>query len=475
MNHSAMSPSVPAGPTCVGRGRQGMLGGRVPVSEPESCATAGAEPLREAATATPEFGRIGVVLAGGGAKGAYQIGCLRALRQAGLTRFSAIAGSSVGAIHAVMLAADKLDEAEDVWQRLRWCDVARIATERLHLIPLWMLAAFKSEFSPFTISRLSDSVTHPGRWRRWAYPLACAAVAAILLIAGWVMPRLETAAGTLAVLVGASGAIAALHKRLRPHFLGSTFMAITPLTAYLDAALSDSDWRRVGASRVPIYGVVSQFRPHTHESIPWGGWVPRYVRLDRLTRREAIDTLVAGSALPGFSGVTTLDGETALDGAWTDNVPSAPLLFDADLGLDLVFVIYLKNIVRHERRHNSLHGVASLLLRETFRTPKPHDDELLRWATLRWEASGQTCAGSRPLPSIVPVVPSRRVGNFFSGTLWFSAAQSKRLIELGRRDMERVLAGRAGWSRAAVADVSRRPTADTRPGTPAAKAAQALS
>jgi predicted acylesterase/phospholipase RssA len=59
---------------------------------------------------------IALVLAGGGFKGAYQIGVLKALRKLGVDRFSAIAGTSAGALNAILVAADELDKAETVWR-----------------------------------------------------------------------------------------------------------------------------------------------------------------------------------------------------------------------------------------------------------------------------------------------------------------------------------------------------------------------
>jgi len=43
-------------------------------------------------------------------------------------------------------------------------------------------------------------------------------------------------------------------------------------------------------------------------------------------------------------------------------------------------------------------------------------------------------------PRIVLVAPSTRVGNFFTGTIWFSRAQAARLIALGHRDMNEAIA-----------------------------------
>ena len=68
-------------------------------------------------------------------------------------------------------------------------------------------------------------------------------------------------------------------------------------------------------------------------------------------------------------------------------------------------------------------------------------DLLVAWARERWQASGgRPSDGPRALPQIVQVSPSRRVGNFFTGTAWFSPSQSARLIALGYADMQRTLA-----------------------------------
>ena len=49
----------------------------------------------------------GLALEGGGAKGAYQIGAWKALREAGI-RFSAVSGTSVGALNGAMIVMDDL-------------------------------------------------------------------------------------------------------------------------------------------------------------------------------------------------------------------------------------------------------------------------------------------------------------------------------------------------------------------------------
>ena len=56
----------------------------------------------------------GIVFEGGGAKGAYQIGAAKALREMGHI-FDAIAGTSVGALNGAAVAQDEIPRAYDIW------------------------------------------------------------------------------------------------------------------------------------------------------------------------------------------------------------------------------------------------------------------------------------------------------------------------------------------------------------------------
>ena len=58
-----------------------------------------------------------LVLAGGGSRGAYQIGAWKALRELGY-EFSVVTGTSVGALNAAVVAMDDPALAEDLWQQI---------------------------------------------------------------------------------------------------------------------------------------------------------------------------------------------------------------------------------------------------------------------------------------------------------------------------------------------------------------------
>lgn len=61
-------------------------------------------------------GQVGLVLCGGGFKRAYQIGVWKALKKLGIERFECIAGTSAGALNAILIADGSVKKAEDLWK-----------------------------------------------------------------------------------------------------------------------------------------------------------------------------------------------------------------------------------------------------------------------------------------------------------------------------------------------------------------------
>lgn len=69
-----------------------------------------------------------IALEGGGAKGAYQIGAWRALREAGI-RFHAVAGTSVGALNGALMVMGDYEKAEKIWSEIRYSQVMDVSDE----------------------------------------------------------------------------------------------------------------------------------------------------------------------------------------------------------------------------------------------------------------------------------------------------------------------------------------------------------
>lgn len=79
----------------------------------------------------------GLVLDGGGARGAYQIGAWNALHEAGV-RIRGIAGTSVGALNGALICMGDVDEAEHIWKEMTFSKVMDVDDD-------WMERLFQKE------------------------------------------------------------------------------------------------------------------------------------------------------------------------------------------------------------------------------------------------------------------------------------------------------------------------------------------
>lgn len=70
----------------------------------------------------------GLVLEGGGARGAYQIGAWRALEEAGV-KIKGVSGTSVGALNGALICMGDLQKAEEVWENISYSQVMSVEDE----------------------------------------------------------------------------------------------------------------------------------------------------------------------------------------------------------------------------------------------------------------------------------------------------------------------------------------------------------
>lgn len=75
----------------------------------------------------------GLVLEGGGAKGAYQIGAWKALREAGV-KLRGIAGTSVGALNGALICMDDLDKAQYLWENISYSKIISVEDDVMEQI-----------------------------------------------------------------------------------------------------------------------------------------------------------------------------------------------------------------------------------------------------------------------------------------------------------------------------------------------------
>jgi predicted acylesterase/phospholipase RssA len=333
-----------------------------------------------------------------------------------VTRLTAVAGTSVGALNAVFIAANKCDLAESEWQGLNWREVIELKPAELLFLPIWLIAYVFSEFCPLKILRISGSMTHPDPARRWRVPIFIFFMASLLfLIGGFVSSRMDLIPICTTCASAAIGAFALLHNVNRRILLTPTFTTTSPLAERLYGAITEQDIATIKKSKTRVYATLSRFQPYTENAVRWGGWVPDYVRIDKLDRKTTLDCLLKGSGFPGLLARRIDPDNVVVDGGWTDNIPVAPIFFDEGSAVDVLFVI------------NSSLARAKLGLEN--------------WAAVRWQAHTKGPAQpERPaLPQIVTVMPSKPLGHFYTGTCWFSQKKIHEMMELGERDMTEAL------------------------------------
>lgn len=74
---------------------------------------------------TETKGKRALVLPGGGGRGAYQVGVIKALKEYGLT-FDMVFGTSIGALNATLFCQDSIRRLEELWTSMRPKDIFRL-------------------------------------------------------------------------------------------------------------------------------------------------------------------------------------------------------------------------------------------------------------------------------------------------------------------------------------------------------------
>ena len=74
-------------------------------------------------------GKRGIVLSGGGTKGAYEIGVWRALREFSVD-YQIVTGTSIGSINGALMAMGDFEKAEKVWHSMVMEDLMKKPPEK---------------------------------------------------------------------------------------------------------------------------------------------------------------------------------------------------------------------------------------------------------------------------------------------------------------------------------------------------------
>lgn len=238
--------------------------------------------------------KYGIVLSGGGAKGAFQIGVWKYLHENGYDKLiTGISGSSVGALNGLLFASGSYENAERTWIHAQQADMTPIG---------------------FDLSDLLESLAKAATGTGGAF-LPKVTIASAAALSGPLIPSLT---GIVS--------LAAMSPRLMRQLSLSTQKGLKKL---IDD--SDIDWPNVRSTNKLIYSSISaKTLPHisgnnTHPLLS------RTTRLEYrcwagLTNSEIKDTVLASAALPIAYPSKKIDRADYRDGGIQDNLPIRPLI-----------------------------------------------------------------------------------------------------------------------------------------------------
>lgn len=102
--------------------------------------------------------KIGLVLEGGGAKGAYEIGACKALEEMDV-KITAVTGTSVGALNAALVAQHDIDKAYRLWANIKPSQVMNIDEEKFKKL---MHLEIKPTDIKYYLTKFREIVTEGG-------------------------------------------------------------------------------------------------------------------------------------------------------------------------------------------------------------------------------------------------------------------------------------------------------------------------
>ena len=464
--------------------------------------------------------RVGLVLEGGGAKGAYQMGALKKFAEHGIT-FDCVAGTSVGGLNAALWAAGKLKEGEELWSTLRQDKIypwrmpifigypAAIAIFVLSLvvhyldgaIPLkisagcrlalaivgvglaiagyvfWhgTLAGLSTIFVGLAMASIGTLSTSPGHLKSiftaWlAIPGFFAFMSAAFYIFYYIPDgRLRNV--LLFAFVVLFPASLALAGRLSVALLARFGRAVVVQNVLDSAPLRQEVDRILRGARlsIPVYVTAAERRylldpDDIHEvqktsamiarlaGVTAGAdvemqpfvrrrFVPHYLCVSEFDHPALVDALMATAALPlGIVSAVSYGELTFVDGGMVDNCPLLPVISWCQC--EEIVVISLKPTADRshagdERRCQELQRLLDLS-RLTWDDPA----KLRRLVVPTRNDPPVECPfrAIEPWPRIHYLAPPRTLGNFMTGTLNFTQAYARSLMERGYQDAERFLA-----------------------------------
>lgn len=268
----------------------------------------------------------GLVLSGGGAKGAYQIGVWKALDELDLTKhITAVSGASVGALNALMFSHQNRHVATQIWNEVKPEDM------------LYTDDISKSELVEKALSSL-DTQCDLGLHASFLEKLIKLEI---------LTPRFLPVLSILSPLINAYcrytdfdyDSIVAMRNLIIYSITEGGLFSQKGLENLITDFFLLSDEKKT----IPAYATLA--KGGSLRCFLSGG-CEEYVRFDKLTLEEQKNLVLASAALPLIYPKMKIGNCEYYDGGWVDNYPTRPLY---ENGYRDIIIVYLQN-----NNHNKL-------------------------------------------------------------------------------------------------------------------------
>lgn len=274
--------------------------------------------------------KYGIVFCGGGAKGAYQIGVWKRLKELGLDKeIIGVSGASIGAMNSMLFAQGDYTSAEEAWSQVR--------NEDMKALNLPLIKAALKSLLPYAAA---SGVIAPALTALLWNPMSYVSLAAVTPI---VAPVVAVGAATsvgLGIkeiipqlgLFTKEGLNAIIQSTVDPLGIATTDKQVyTALTALTGARLPDKAIHDTDAA-FPILKPFGQ--------IEYRSW-------ENLSYDEIVETVLASAAMPGAYPASAHKGKIYLDGGVLDNTPVKPLI---EAGFSYIIVVHLEYLETKKQR-----------------------------------------------------------------------------------------------------------------------------
>jgi predicted patatin/cPLA2 family phospholipase len=419
--------------------------------------------------------KIGLVLSGGGGKGAYEAGALLALFDCGIRQFCAIAGTSVGALNAAL--AYELSRTGDrnvvtkTWSDMSTCKVLKLYPIQFLLglgfrilVVLAKIPVYLDILLITLLEKISDKFGQAWRAAHYRSTNYAGVVliltifpSSVLILYLWKhsTPDFQEVLRFSAIILGPMCFIYLLRDIIGSHL--SLFSNI-PLQKVIENTI---DIDAVRSSSVPIYCTITSvvkwwdpFEPGPLETVADSAMrissAASYFKLtDTETTKDAIRLLLQSAALPHFFPRKKVKGVYSVDGGLEDNTPIYPVFIHSP---EIFIVVYLDHKLALEddlylKEAARLWWNMESYLQSTL-SRQMANQERLKFIRKHGEIGKKGNYINPPIilfgrDQYIAIVPSQSLGGIRKGTLNFTGKKATRLMKAGYLDTLMALTNKA--------------------------------